>query len=140
MSSLANPRVRRTRPANSKTHKRLRIVAAPKSQASRTPFVAVVIALLSVGLVGLIFMSTMLQAQAFTIAELNKEATSLETAQQSLTHDLERMQSPQGMAAAALNLGMVPNTNPVFLRLSDGKVIGKPEPAAAETNVLRVGQ
>ena len=140
MSSLASPRARSTRPVVSKTQKRLRIVAAPKSQAHRTPFVAVVIALLSAGLVGLIFMSTMLQAQAFTIAELNKEATSLETTQQSLTHDLERRQSPQGLASAAMNIGMVPNTNPVFLRLSDGKVIGKPEPAAAGTNVLRAGQ
>lgn len=140
MSSLASPRVRSSRSAVSKPQKRLRIVAAPKTQPNRTPFVAVVIVLLSAGLVGLIFMSTMLQAQAFTIAELNKEATSLETAQQSLTHDLERMQSPQGVASAAANLGMVPNTNPVFLRLSDGKVIGKPEPAAANTNVLRVGR
>ena len=140
MSSLASPRVRSSRPGVSKPQKRLRIVAAPKSQPNRTPFVAVVIVLLSASLVGLIFMSTMLQAQAFTIAELNKEATSLETAQQSLTHDLERMQSPQGVASAAANLGMVPNTNPVFLRLSDGKVIGKPEPAAANTNVLRVGR
>lgn len=140
MSLLASPRARSTRPVVSKTQKRLRIVAAPKSQAHRTPFVAVVIALLSAGLVGLIFMSTMLQAQAFTIAELNKEATSLETTQQSLTHDLERRQSPQGLASAAMNIGMVPNTNPVFLRLSDGKVIGKPEPAAAGTNVLRAGQ
>ena len=140
MSLLASPRARSTRPVVSKTQKRLRIVAAPKSQAHRTPFVAVVIALLSAGLVGLIFMSTMLQAQAFTIAELNKEATSLETTQQSLTHDLERRQSPQGLASTAVNIGMVPNTNPVFLRLSDGKVIGKPEPAAAGTNVLRAGQ
>src|SRR5665648_1206786 len=111
MSSLASPRARSTRPVVSKSQKRLRIVAAPKSQAHRTLVGAVVIALLSAGLVGLIFMSTMLQAQAFTIAELNKEATSLETTQQSLTHDLERRQSPQGLASAAVNIGMVPNTN-----------------------------
>ena len=43
------------------------------------------------------------------------------------------MQSPQYLAANAEALGMVPNANPVYLRLSDGAVLGQPtaaEPAA----------
>ncbi len=137
MSSLANPRVRSSRQPVAKQVKRLRIVAPPKSEAAKMPFVAVVIALLSAGLVGLIFLSTVLQSQAFAIADLNKRAAGLETTQQALSHDLQRMQSPQGVAAAAANLGMVPNANPVFLRLSDGKVIGEAEPAKSGTNVMR---
>lgn len=140
MSSLANPRVRSTRQAVSKPTRRLRIVAPPKSEAAKMPFVAVVIVLLSAGLVGLIFLSTILQSQSFAIASLNKKALALETTQQSLAHDLQRQQSPNALAAAAVNLGMVPNANPVFLRLSDGKVIGKAEPAKSGTNVLGGGQ
>lgn len=138
MSSLASPRARSTRPA--KPQKRLRIVAPPKSEASRTPFVVIVIGLLSAGLAGLIFLSTVLQAQSFELAELNKEARAIETSRQELQHELERKASPQGLGASADLLGMVPNTNPVFLRLSDGAVIGEPTPAEADTNLERIGQ
>ena len=50
--------------------------------------------------------------------------------EQQLREDLDRVQSPQYLAANAEALGMVPNANPVYLRLSDGAVLG--EPAAAD--------
>ena len=136
MSSLASPRTRSTRPAAAP--KRLRLVAPPRTTAGRIPFVVVVITVISLGLVGLIFMSTVLQGQSFELSKLEKEADSLRTQQDSLRHDLDRQKSPAGLAAAAVGYGMVPNGNPVFLRLSDGKVIGKPVPALPDTNVKRV--
>lgn len=136
MSSLASPRVRSSRPVAAP--KRLRLVVPAHNQAGRTPFVVVVITVISLGLIGLIFMSTVLQAQAFEVAKLDGEASALETQQESLTHDLSQMKSPSGLASAAVGYGMVPNTNPVFLRLTDGKVIGKPSPALPGTNVKRV--
>lgn len=138
MSSLASPRVRSTRPVA--VPKRLRLVSPARSNAGRSPFVVVVITVISLGLAGLIFMSTILQGQSFEITKLNREATALQTQQDSLVHDLDRMKSPAGLASAAVGYGMVPNTNPVFLRLRDGKVIGKPAPALTGTNVKRVEQ
>lgn len=138
MSSLASPRVRSTRPAAAP--KRLQLVAPARSQAGRTPFVVVVITVISLGLIGLIFMSTILQGQAFEIAKLDREANSLQTQQEALVHDLDQLKSPAGLASAAVGYGMVPNTNPVFLRLTDGKVIGKSSPALPGTNVKRVEQ
>lgn len=136
MSALANTRARSTRPAPPAG--RLRLVAPARSNASRTPFVLVVIAVISVGLVGLIFMSTVLQGQSFELAKLDRQAAALRAQQDSLIHDLDAMKSPAGIASAAVGYGMVPNSNPVFLRLSDGKVIGTPEPALPGTNVKRV--
>ncbi len=136
MSALASPRVRTTRPIAQP--KRLRLVAPARSNASRTPFVVVVITVISLGLVGLIFMSTILQGQAFELAKLDREAATLQTQQESLAHDLSALKSPAGLASAAVTYGMVPNANPVFLRLSDGKVIGKPAPALPGTNVKQV--
>lgn len=136
MSSLASPRVRSTRPVAAP--KRLRLVAPARNHPGRTPFVVVVITVVSLGLIGLIFMSTVLQKQAFEIAKLDREATALKSQQESLAHELDRMKSPSGVASAAVRYGMVPNTNPVFLRLSDGKVIGRPSPALPNTNVKRV--
>lgn len=138
MSSLASPRVRSNRPVA--PPKRLRLVAPARSNASRTPFVVVVLTVISLGLVGLIFMSTALQSQAFELARLNRQVTALQTQQESLTSDLNVLKSPAGVAASAIGYGMVPNANPVFLRLSDGKIIGTANPARPGTNVKRVAR
>ncbi len=116
----------------------LRIVRPVRSRARKAPFVVVVLTLLSIGLVGLIVMSTVLQAQSFEATSLNREANALEIQQQSLTRDVEKLLSPANVARRALVFGMVPNTNPAFLRLSDGKVLGKPEPAARGSNIRLV--
>jgi cell division protein FtsB len=118
----------------------LRLVRPVRSRARKAPFVVVVLTLLSVGLVGLIVMSTVLQAQSFKAAALNSEANSLEAQQQGLTREVEQLQSPSNVARRALTYGMVPNATPAFLRLSDGKVLGKPEAAVRGNNITRVSQ
>ncbi len=138
MSALANPRTRRVQPTTGT--KRLRLVAPARATTRRTPFVVVVILIISLGLVGLILISTILQGQAFTLDRLDRQATELQTKQEAMTHALNAMQSPAGLAAAAVGYGMVPNTNPVFLRLSDGSIIGKADPARPGTNVKQVNR
>lgn len=138
MSALANPRTRRIQ--QTAAPKRLRLVAPARATTSRTPFVVVVILVISLGLVGLIFISTVLQGQAFNLDKLDRQAAELRTQQEALTHDLDAIKSPAGLAAAAVGYGMVPNTNPVFLRLSDGSVIGKADPALPGTNVKQVNR
>jgi hypothetical protein len=118
----------------------LRLVRPVRSRARKAPFVVVVMTVLSIGLVGLIIMSTILQAQSFEAARLDREAAQLTTQQQSLGRDVARMQSPANVAARAVQLGMVPNSNPAFLRLSDDKVLGKAEAAEAGTNIGSVAR
>lgn len=113
----------------------LRLVRPVRSRARKAPFVVVVMTILSIGLVGLIVMSTVLQSQSFQSARLDREAAALTTQQQALAREVDRMQSPANVAERAVRLGMVPNANPAFLRLSDGKVLGKPEPAKAGSNI-----
>jgi hypothetical protein len=107
----------------------LRLVRPVRSRARRAPFVVVVLTVLAIGLVGLIIMSTVLQAQSFEAAKLDRQATALQTKQQAIARDVDRLQSPGNVASRAIGLGMVPNANPAFLRLSDGRVLGEPEPA-----------
>ena len=83
-------------------------------------------------------MSTVLQAQSFEIAKLNQQVEALETRQQALSREVHRLQSPSNLATQALRFGMVPNANPVFLRLSDGEVVGKAKPAAPRSNFRQV--
>lgn len=133
----ARPRQRTTRQARP-TSLPLRLVAPVRSRASRAPFVVVVLTVLGAGLVGLILLSTVLQAQAFEIARLSTRAEALGVQQQELRREVDRLQAPAALAERAIRLGMVPNANPAFLRPSDGEVIGDPEPAEPRSNVTRV--
>ncbi|KQP84987.1 hypothetical protein [Aeromicrobium sp. Leaf291] len=133
----ARPRQRTTRQAQP-TSLPLRLVAPVRSRASRAPFVVVVLTVLGAGLVGLILLSTVLQAQAFEIARLSTRADALGVQQQELRREVDRLQAPAALAERAIRLGMVPNANPAFLRPSDGEVIGDPEPAEPRSNVTRV--
>lgn len=118
----------------------LRLVAPVRAKARRTPFVVILVAVLSLGLVGLIVLSTALQDQAFQLADLRQQAATLKLDQERAQHDIDYLDSPASVARKAVGLGMVPNRNPVFLRLSDGSVVGKPAPAQRGTNVKRVDE
>lgn len=125
-------------PLSDAAARRLRLVRPVRSRARKAPFVVVVMVMLSIGLVGLIVMSTVLQSQSFEAASLNRQANALEMQQQSLAREVDELLSPASVARRALVFGMVPNTNPAFLRLSDGKVLGKPEPATRGSNIRSV--
>ncbi len=116
----------------------LRLVRPVRSRAKKAPFVVVVMTIVGAGLVGLIVMSTVLQAQSYESAKLDREAAVLETQQQAMARDVDRLQSPANVASRAIEIGMVPNANPAFLRLSDGKVLGKPQAAEAGSNIRSV--
>ena len=94
----------------------LRLVRPVRSRARKAPFVGVVLTILSIGLVGLIIMSTVLQAQSFESQRLDRQAAELETQQQLLSREVDKLQSPANVARRAIAFGMVPNTNPAFLR------------------------
>ena len=125
-------------PLSDAAARRLKLVRPVRSRARKAPFVVVVMIMLSIGLVGLIVMSPPLQSQSFEAEKLNREANALEIQQQSLSREVEGLMSPANVARRALVFGMVPNTNPAFLRLSDGKVLGKPEPAVRGSNIRSV--
>lgn len=139
MNALPHAAVPRLRAPKPTTRSRaLRLVGPVSNRARRAPFVVVVLALVGLGLVGLILMSTVLQAQSFEIARLSAQADALETRQQALDRQVNRLQSPSNLAQRALMLGMVPSANPVFLRLEDGEVIGKAKPAPPRGSIRRV--
>lgn len=136
MSAVA--KVRHTAAAAWDAAPRLRIATPATTTAPRAPFVLVVIVMVVIGLGGLIFISTVLQRQAFVIADLDAQIGDLNNQRQAMTRELDQVQSPAGLGEEALRLGMVPNSNPVFLQLSDGEIIGDPVPAEPGTNIGRV--
>lgn len=113
----------------------LRLVTPVQRRASRAPFVVVVLGVVTSGLVGLILISTVLQAQAFQISSLRSQTRELSVTQQKLQGEVDALAAPANLAAEAIALGMVPNASPAFLRVGDGAIIGQPQPAEANTNV-----
>jgi cell division protein FtsB len=136
--SAATVRVARTarpstRPAARATARAgyLRLVASRRSSAARAPFVMVVVAILAVGLLGLLLLNTVLAQDAFRLHALQVQGRTLADQEQSLQREVEQLQSPQSLAARASALNMVPGGTRAFLRLSDGKVLGVALPGEA---------
>lgn len=118
---------------------RLRVVDDPQFRPPRVPFVLFVVVLLVAGLVGLLLLNTELQRGTFHVTALNKQAQQLRDQQEDLEHQVRTLEAPQNLANRALRLGMVPNPNPVFLRLSDGKVLGVPAKGKAGSGATVFG-
>jgi hypothetical protein len=136
---LAEPIRRPERPAartSSPTSPWLRLVPSVPVDAPRAPFVVFVIGLLAVGLVGLLLLNTSLQKRAFEVSSLQRSTATLTDQQSELEQRAADLSAPEAVAGRAVELGMVPNGNPVFLRLGDGKVLGTPVPATRPAPVL----
>jgi hypothetical protein len=129
LSSQARSRVPRIAEA---AVERARLTVVPRitrSRAPRVPFVTLVSLLLVGGVAGLLCFNTSMQQASFSATALDQRATLLHAEQQSLTMQLDALRDPQQVALTGRSLGMVPPPAPAFLRLSDGKVVGKAIPA-----------
>ncbi len=104
----------------------LRPVAAPRRQMRTAGFIAMVAAVLGLGMVGVLILTTMLQDQAFDVQRQQSVAAALANELSDLEAQVADARSMHSLAVAAQKLGMKPNPYPVQLRLPDGKVIGKP--------------
>jgi len=119
---------------------RARLTVVPRAtsrRAARMPFMALVSVLLVGGVAGLLFFNTSMQQTSFTATSLENRAERLEAQRQGLQMELEKLRNPQRVAVQAKAMGMVPGGAPAFVRLSDGTVLGKPEPATVD-DALRV--
>lgn len=78
-----------------------------------------------------LLLSIALADGAYQISELHTEQKELSRAQQSVTEELNVLQSPQNLAARAESLGLVSNNSAVYLNLATGAVLGSPTAAKA---------
>jgi hypothetical protein len=140
MSTVFSPSKARVTPAPAKRPEpKLRVVYGAPFRPPRMPFVIFVVSLLAAGLVGLLLLNTELQGGTFQVTKLNNQASQLRDQQEGLEKQVRTLESPQNLADRALRMGMVPNPNPVFLRLSDGQVLGVPEEGKAGTGTAMFG-
>lgn len=122
------PAVRR---ASSPTPRQLRVVAPPAADGGGL-FVALCIALLLAGFVGVLVLNTAMAKGSFTMKDLQHRSDELTDTQDDLRHALDAVSGPGPLAREARSLGMVPAQTAAFLRLSDGKVLGVASKARAD--------
>ena len=85
--------------------------------------------MLAAGVVGLLMFNTNMQQTSFKATALQDRVNVLTAKEQSLDLELDELRDPQHLAVAAKELGMVAPSQPAFIRLADGRVLGNPTPA-----------
>jgi hypothetical protein len=134
-ASRVSPASKATRPAGQPrpkpTRPRLSLVPQVSSAAPRAPFVVLVASLLVAGLGGLLFLHTALAEDSFRLHDLQVRSALLGNEEQALEQTLAMEASPRRLSDRAQLLGMVRSENPAFIRLSDGRILGKPKAGVA---------
>ncbi len=115
----------------------LRLVPPLRTGAPRAPFVLLLGTLLTGGLAGLLFLHTALAEDSFRLHDLKDRSAVLADREQALEQQVAVEASPKRLSARAEALGMVRSENPAFIRLSDGKVLGKPKAGVAPAAATR---
>lgn len=108
-----------------------RLMPSGPSSAARTPFVLLVVLLLSGGLITLLLLNSSLSQGSFRLSELKKRTTELTDQEQALQRDVDGRSAPDALERRARELGMVPGGSPAFLG-PDGAVRGVPGRATAQ--------
>jgi len=83
-----------------------------------------------------VLMSGVTSAGAYEISNLKNERANLSTQADIIGSEVNSLSSNQNLVNVAHALGMVSNVNPVFLRLTDSTVIGKPRRAQANERTV----
>ena len=107
--------------------------AVPRAQRRTRPtllYAAVAVLTVMAIVVAQLLLSIGVSQAAYRIESLQVQKTQLSRDYQQASERVQTLSSPQNLAANAAALGMVNNGTPVYLRLSDGAVIGSPAPAS----------
>ena len=130
------------RPAEEEGHGHLEVVATRSQRRSRprAAYALIAVGVLLAIVVGQLLLSIALSQGAYQLSSLQGQQTRLERSVQAASEDLTRVSSPQNLAANANALGMVTDSDPVYLRLSDGAVLGAPRPASGSAGTVTGGQ
>ncbi|HEY0249134.1 MAG TPA: hypothetical protein VGC45_12810 [Gryllotalpicola sp.] len=106
-------------------------VAAPTGhrQRPRLLYAGIAVSALVLVVIAQLALSIGVSNGAYQLNSLQQQQKQLSRDDQAASEASDRLSSPQNLAANAGALGMVANGTPVYLRLSNGQVIGSPTPA-----------
>ncbi len=126
----APPRQQRARSADVRTITPVRVQPVARRRGLGA-FMGLVVGLLASGLFGLLLLNTTLGEGSFRIKSMQVAVSQLSDQTQQLQQQVSLAEAPMSLRSKASALGMVPSSSPVFLRLSDDKILGVGVPAVA---------
>jgi len=91
----------------------LSLVPTP-TRARRAPFVALILGILLLGLIGLLLLNTASAQDAFRLHRLQISAANVNDDRQALSDQVNQLTGPAGLATEAQKLGMDPIAEPAF--------------------------
>jgi cell division protein FtsB len=101
--------------------------------------VLLVLGLVVAGLVALLMLNTLVNENSFRIHALTTKQEQLDLREQQLQRQVDKLETPGSMEAAARRLGLVPAGTPAFIELPSGRVLGVPTPAKATAKPSSAG-
>jgi len=108
----------------------IEIVSPSAHKRPRVVYALSAVACVGAVIVAQLLLSVGISQGAYEISALRASQVELGRTASSVSEDLIRVSSPQSLAANAEALGMVSNSSPAYLRLSDGAVLGAPSSAS----------
>jgi len=117
------------RPGRDEQRPRLRVAPPAPVSAPRAPFVALVLVLVLIGVIGILVLNTRIAENAFRLDALRTKQSTLDRDEERLRSDLASKESPVTLAMRAKQLGLVPSRTPAFLLLPDGTKLEMPGPS-----------
>jgi hypothetical protein len=127
-TSVASPEIDRPKVA---PHIEIVPTRSQRRARPKIAYAAVVVGGVLAIVVTQLLLSIGLSDGAYEISSLQQQQKELDRTNQVLSEQFDKLSSPQNLAASAQALGMVTNSAPVYLRLSDGAVLGSPVAASA---------
>jgi len=115
--------------------RRAKLAVAPAPVAvPRARFVVLVLAVVVVGVLGILLLNTRINENAFRLYELRQQQAELDQRQQELEAQIAEANSTAQLSAAARRLGLVRVSGDELgrIRLPSGEVIGDPVPVAGD--------
>lgn len=107
----------------------LRVIPSRIGATGNGAFATLCVALLTLGLIGLLILNTALAEGSLVLGDLKKESGVLTDRAGDLGEEIARSSSSNALAASAASLGMVRANERGYIDLRSGKVTGTAQPA-----------
>jgi len=127
ISSAGAPRAKKLRVAPS-TRQKTATNAVPKLR-----YIVVLLAGIFAILGGQLLLSIAVSGGAYEIASLKSDLRGSHQQQQIVGEEISALVAPDTLATLAGSMGMVPDNNPAYIRVSDGAIVGEAQPAEASS-------
>jgi hypothetical protein len=121
--------------AVAESRRRLRVAPPLPVTVARAPFVAMLLIIVVAGVVGILVLSTLINANQFQLNDLQNKQSGLNQQEQQLQQNLAQQQAPGSVVNDARRLGLVPAGTLGYIQMPDGSVVGIPDPAAQSPSV-----